>query len=442
LRIKLPTAELLESIHPLSESPSDWDGLLDCVGEAQIALIGEASHGTQEFYRYRAMLTKRLIVEKGFTAVAVEADWPDAHRVHRYVTGRSRDVTGLEALGDFTRFPLWMWRNTEVLGFVAWLHAHNAGLHHDQPPVGFYGLDLYSIHASIHAVLAFLETTDPAAAKRARERYSCFDHFGRESDESFAAVNLGLSAGCEEEAISQLVELRRLSARPPADHDLSPDEIFFAEQNARLIKNAERYYRAMFHAVSSWNVRDRHMAETLEILISYLSRHSERPKIVVWEHNSHLGDARATQMGDAGEVNVGQLVRERHGSDARLIGFTSYTGTVTAASDWNGQTEHKSVRPALPDSYEALFHQCGVPSFFLTWDHARAADVLRERRLERAIGVVYRPESERLSHYFYASLPQQFDAVIHLDRTTALTPLDRPADWVGADAPETYPSGF
>jgi erythromycin esterase-like protein len=442
LRIKSPTAELLESIHPLSESPSDWDGLLDCVGEAQIALIGEASHGTQEFYRYRAMLTKRLIVEKGFTAVAVEADWPDAHRVHRYVTGRSRDVTGLEALGDFTRFPLWMWRNTEVLGFVAWLHAHNAGLHRDQPPVGFYGLDLYSLHASIHAVLAFLETTDPAAAKRARERYSCFDHFGRESDESFAAVNLGLSAGCEEEAISQLVELRRLSARPPADHDLSPDEIFFAEQNARLIKNAERYYRAMFHAVSSWNVRDRHMAETLEILISYLSRHSERPKIVVWEHNSHLGDARATQMGDAGEVNVGQLVRERHGSDARLIGFTSYTGTVTAASDWNGQTEHKSVRPALPDSYEALFHQCGVPSFFLTWEHARAADVLRERRLERAIGVVYRPESERLSHYFYASLPQQFDAVIHLDRTTALTPLDRPAGWVGADAPETYPSGF
>jgi erythromycin esterase-like protein len=209
-----------------------------------------------------------------------------------------------------------------------------------------------------------------------------------------------------------------------------------------LIKNAERYYRAMFHAVSSWNVRDRHMAETLEVLIAYLSRHSERPKIVVWEHNSHLGDARATQMGDAGEVNVGQLVRERHGSDAKLIGFTTYAGTVTAASDWNGETERKAVRPALPDSYEALFHELGVPSFFLTWEHDRAAAFLRERRLERAIGVVYRPESERVSHYFYASLPQQFDAVIHLDRTTALTPLDRPAGWVGADAPETYPSGF
>ncbi|HET6676059.1 MAG TPA: erythromycin esterase family protein [Nitrospiraceae bacterium] len=434
---------LLETIHPLSESPADLDGLLDCIGQARIALIGEASHGTQEFYRYRAMLTKRLIVEKGFTAVAVEADWPDAHRVHRYVTGQSRDVTGLDALADFTRFPLWMWRNTEVLGFVAWLHAHNAGLHRDQPRVGFYGLDLYSLHASIHAVLTFLETADPQGAKRARERYSCFDHFGRGSEAGFDAIGLGLSAGCEEEAISQLIELRRLGARPSAhDQDFSPDEIFFAEQNARLIKNAERYYRNMFHAVSSWNLRDHHMAETLEALIAHLTKQSEQPKIVVWEHNSHLGDARATQMGHAGEVNVGQLVRERHGSDARLIGFTTYTGTVTAASDWNGEMERKSVRPALRDSYESLFHEVGVPSFFLSWDDNRAADCLRERRLERAIGVVYRPESERISHYFYANLPEQFDAVIHLDRTTAVTPLDRPSGWVDADAPETYPSGL
>ncbi|WP_447598144.1 erythromycin esterase family protein [Nitrospira sp. Nam80] len=436
-------AEVLESLHPLSESPADLDGLLDCIGQARIALIGEASHGTQEFYRYRAMLTKRLITEKGFTAVAVEADWPDAHRVHRYVTGQSRDVTGLDAMRDFTRFPLWMWRNTEVLGFVGWLHAHNAALPRDQAPVGFYGLDLYSLHASIQAVLSFLDMADPAAAKRARERYSCFDHFGRESDDGSAAVGLGLSAGCEEEAVSQLVELRRLAARSPAaDHAPAREEIFFAEQNARLIKNAEQYYRTMFHAVSSWNVRDRHMAETLESLLPYLSRQHQQPKIVVWEHNSHLGDARATQMGDAGEVNVGQLVRERHGSDARLIGFTTYTGTVTAASDWNGETERKSVRPALPDSYEALFHESGVPSFFLTWDNDRTADILRDRRLERAIGVVYRPESERISHYFYASLPEQFDAVIHLDRTTAVTPLDRPAGWIGADVPETYPSGL
>jgi erythromycin esterase-like protein len=441
--MKPQAAELLESLHPLSESPADLDGLLDCIGQARIALIGEASHGTQEFYRYRAMLTKRLIVEKGFIAVAVEADWPDAYRVHRYVTGQSRDVTGLDALSDFTRFPLWMWRNTEVLGFVAWLHAHNAALPRDQAPVGFYGLDLYSLHASIQAVLSFLETTDPAAAQRARERYSCFDHFGRESDDPSAAIGLGLSAGCEEEAVSQLVELRRLAARSPTSHHApSGEEIFYAEQNARLIKNAEHYYRTMFHAVSSWNVRDRHMTETLESLLSYLSRQHEHPKIVVWEHNSHLGDARATQMGDAGEVNVGQLVRERHGSDARLIGFTTYTGTVTAASDWTGETERKSVRPALPDSYEALFHESGVPSFFLTWNNDRTADILRDRRLERAIGVVYRPESERISHYFYASLPAQFDAVIHLDRTTALTPLDRPAGWIGADAPETYPSGL
>lgn len=434
---------LRESVHPVGEFETDWDPLLDYLGEGRFVLLGEASHGTHEFYRRRATLTKRLILEKGFTAVAVEADWPDAYRVHRYVTGRSLDVTALETLSDFTRFPLWMWRNMEVMGFVAWLHGHNTSLRQNVPKVGFYGLDLYSLHTSINAVLTFLEATDQEAARRARERYSCFEHFGRTPGSGIEAAGFGLTAGCEEEAISQLVELRKLAAQGFHVHqEFSPDDMFFAEQNARLVKNAEEYYRTLFHDTSSWNVRDRHMMETLDALIVHLSRDGKPPKIVVWEHNSHLGDARATQMGESGEINVGQLARERYGTETRLVGFTTYSGTVTAASDWNGDTALKTVRPALDDSYEYLFHHIAIPSFVLTWDDARAKALLEERRLERAIGVVYRPETERMSHYFYASLPKQFDAVIHFDETNAVSPLDRPAGWVGAEVPETYPSGL
>jgi erythromycin esterase-like protein len=423
---------------------TDYDPLMDLIGDACVVLLGEASHGTQEFYRERAQITRRLIHEKGFTAVAVEADWPDAYRVNRYVQGRSRDTDGRQALSDFQRFPIWMWRNREVLHFIEWLKASNDHLPVGTAKVGFYGLDLYSLHASIGAVLRYLENVDPEASRRARARYGCFDHFGEDTQSYGYAAGFGMTKSCEDAVVSQLRDLqRRAEEYLRRDGFVAEDEFFFAEQNARLVKNAERYYRSMFQdRVSSWNVRDQHMAETLNALVAHLSKHKTQAKIVVWEHNSHLGDARATEMGQAGELNVGQLVRERYGREAILIGFTTYRGTVTAASEWDGPTERKVVRPALADSYEALFHEVGVPRFLVTWNDPHVAAELRDRRLERAIGVIYLPATERLSHYFSASLPAQFDAVLHFDETQAVEPLDRPSGWIASDAPETFPTGL
>lgn len=437
------TEQLSEAVHPLRGVQADYDPLMDLVGDARLVLLGEASHGTLEFYRERARLTRRLIQEKGFTAVAVEADWPDAYRVNRYVQGRSRDADGRQALSDFQRFPLWMWRNTEVLDFIGWLRTYNDALAAGTK-VGFYGLDLYSLHASIGAVLRYLDGVDSDAARRARARYGCFDHFGEETWSYGYAASFGMTKTCEDEVIAQLRDLhRRAEDYLRRDGFVAEDEFFFAEQNARLVTSAERYYRSMFHGrVSSWNLRDQHMAETINALMAHLSKRQIRPKLVVWEHNSHLGDARAAQMGVAGELNVGQLVRERYDREAILVGFSTYCGTVTAASEWDGPTERKAVRPALPESYEAIFHELGIPRFLLTWNHARVTEELRERRLERAIGVIYLPETERTSHYFYASLPDQFDAILHCDETQAVEPLDRPRGWVASDAPDTFPTGL
>jgi erythromycin esterase-like protein len=435
-----------EAAHPLTGASSDYDPLIRLIDDARFVLLGEASHGTHEFYRERAQITKRLIQEKGFTAVAVEADWPDAYRVNRYVRGRGDDREAVDALGGFKRFPTWMWRNADVLDFVGWLRAHNDALPQNATKVGFYGLDLYSLHASIESVLGYLDKVDPEAAKRARYRYSCFDHFGEDTQSYGYATGFGLTESCESEVVGQLVELRRRAAEYASrDGRVAEDEFFFAEQNARLVKNAEEYYRSMFRGrVSSWNLRDQHMAETLDALQAHLERQGgSAAKVVVWEHNSHLGDARATQMGEAGEWNVGQLVREHHGSEAVLVGFSTYTGTVTAATDWDAPAERKSVRPALPESYETLFHEVGIPRFLLPLrDESRASAGLREARLERAIGVIYRPETERQSHYFYARLPDQFDAVLHFDETRAVEPLERTAPWESGEPPETYPSGM
>jgi erythromycin esterase-like protein len=319
---------------PLTGGEGDWDALLELVGDAPIVLLGEASHGTHEFYRARAEITRRLIREKGFTAVAVEADWPDAYRVNRYVRGAGCDTTPEKALGGFKRFPQWMWRNDDVVELVAWLQAHNDGLAADAPRAGFYGIDLYSMFASIQAVIQYLEGVDPEAARRARQRYGCFHRAGGEDPQAYGyAAELGITQACEDEAVRQLQELREQAGRVDADGGgVAEDEHFYAEQNARLVKNAEEYYRSMFAArVSSWNLRDCHMADTLDALLRHFSRTGIAPRVVVWAHNSHLGDASATQMGEEGEWNVGQLARERHGDHARLIGFSTYTGTVTAA---------------------------------------------------------------------------------------------------------------
>src|SRR6266704_1010363 len=430
-----------ELAQPLSGAPNDYDALLEVINNARIVLLGEASHGTHEFYFERAQITKRLIAEKNFTVLAIEADWPDASRVHRYVRGSSNDANPSEALAGFRRFPTWMWRNTVVVEFVEWLRQFNKDVDSKRAPAGLYGMDLYSLHGSIDAVLNYLEKVDPEAAKRARLRYSCFDHFSREPQEYGYAATVGAAESCEDAVVEQLIELRR-KAREflSRDGEVAAEELFFAEQNARLVKNAEQYYRSMFRGrASSWNLRDRHMVETIEALVAHLNG-SRQPKAIVWAHNSHLGDARATEMSERGELNVGQLIRERFGKEAVLIGFTTHHGSVTAASDWGADAERKNVRPALRGSYEEFFHEIGLARFWINFrERGDNIDILRTSRLERAIGVIYRPETERFSHYFQARLPEQFDAIIHIDETRAVEPLERTSIWDKGELPETYP---
>jgi erythromycin esterase-like protein len=430
-----------EIAQPLTGSTNDYDALLELVGDARFVLLGEASHGTHEFYSERAAITKRLIAEKGFTVIAIEADWPDAYRVNRYTRGVSQDRSANEALSGFRRFPTWMWRNTVVVEFVEWLRRFNQHVDPKKAPAGFFGMDLYSLHSSIDAVLNYLERVDPDAAKRARHRYSCFDHLNRDPQEYGYAATVGAIESCEDEVVEQLVELRSQAAEfLSRDGEVAAEELFFAEQNARLVKNAEQYYRSMFRGrASSWNLRDRHMVETIEALVAHLNG-SRHPKAIVWAHNSHLGDARATEMSQHGELNVGQLVCERFQEEAILIGFSTHHGSVTAASDWGEAAERKNVRPALHGSYEELFHQTGLSRFWI--DLRNAGDkvgVLHGPRLERAIGVIYRPETERLSHYFHARLAKQFDAIIHIDETRAVEPLERTSIWDEGELPETYP---
>jgi len=427
---------------PLSGGARDYDGLLDLVGDARFVLLGEATHGTHEFYAERARITHRLVEEKGFHAVAVEADWPDAYRVNRYVRGQGEDGDADAALAGFRRFPNWMWRNTDVAAFVDWLRTHNDAAA-DGRKVGFYGLDLYSMFTSIGEVLRYLAGVDPQAAAQARTRYACFDHYYEDSQHYGYTASLDLSASCEQGVIAQLHQLQQRAADYMAK-DGSEDAFFHARQNARLVKNAEEYYRTMFRGrVSSWNLRDSHMAETLDALARHLARDGEPAKIVVWEHNSHIGDARATEVGEQGEWNVGELARKAYDGQTRLIGFSTYDGHVTAASEWDGPAERKAVRPALPGSYEALLHEVGIPRFLLPLrDAGPARDVMDEGRLERAIGVIYQPRTERQSHYFWARMTRQFDALIHIDRTTAVQPLDAGGGAHGDEPPETYPSGI
>jgi len=430
---------------PLAGSPNDYDSLLDLVGDARFVLLGEASHGTHEFYRERALITKRLIYQRGFNAVAVEADWPDAYRINRFVHGASDDLDSVDALSGFKRFPQWMWRNADVLDFVGWLREHNDGQAFDNRKCGFYGLDLYSLHASIEGVLAYLSKVDPEAEKRAREHYGCFEHFGPEIQAYGYAAGFGLAPTCEDAVVQELVALRRKAMEYlRRDGQVAADAYFCAEQNARVVRNAEEYYRKMFRReVSSWNLRDTHMMESLVSLADHLGQGGTPAKIIVWAHNSHLGDARATQMGERGELNLGQLVRQRFGKEAVLIGFTTYEGTVTAASDWDAPAERKSVRPGHPESYEALFHEVDLPRFFLNLrDDVELAARLRAEKLERAIGVIYRPETELASHYFHARLPDQFDAVLHFDHTRAVEPLERSVEWQAGEVEEAFPSGL
>ncbi|WP_108660144.1 erythromycin esterase family protein [Acuticoccus kandeliae] len=439
-------AEISGQAIPLDRSGAAMDRLVAMAADASYVLIGEATHGTHEFYAIRAELTKRLIVEHGFAAVAAEADWPDSYRVNRYVRGEPSITSADSALAAFERFPRWMWRNTVVRDFVEWLRTHNEAIDTPAERIGFYGLDLYSLEASIEAVVAYLDKVDPAAATLARAHYGCFDHhFARNPQQYGYATMLGLTPGCEREVLDQLAVLRRKRFDYLTRDGFAAGEDFYcAEQNAAVVRNAEHYYRTMFEGrVSSWNLRDRHMADTLFGLADHL--HIQRgttPKIVVWAHNSHVGDARATEMGQRGEWNIGSLVREAHGRNACLIGFTTHHGTVRAASAWDGPGEVKTVRPGMSGSYEGLFHAVGIPQFLLVLrDNPVMHRHLELSRLQRAIGVLYLPETERQSHYVFAQLPDQFDAVIHVDVTRALEALPPIPQQPQMGVLETYPTG-
>ena len=449
IRIQETPAEMLGRLAvdaPAGLPPRE--ALEEIIGDARIVLIGESSHGTHEFYQARVEITKWLVEEKGFCAVAAEADWPDAYRVNRYVRGLGRDGSADEALSGFERFPAWMWRNVVVRDFVDWLHAHNGRRRESgERQTGFYGLDLYSLHRSMQEVIGYLENVDPVAAARARERYACFDHTSADDGQAYGfAAAFGAGLSCERQVIDQLVEMQRNAVEyARCDGLLAEDEQFYAQQNAQTVRNAEVYYRAMFGGrVTSWNLRDQHMAQTLQALLGHLDRQGDAPaRIVVWAHNSHVGDARATEVGADGQLTLGQLARERYGEDSRLIGFTTYSGTVTAASEWGGMAERKIVRPALNGSVEELLHETGRPDFLVSAMISReASEPLDVVRLGRAIGVIYLPATERQSHYYHVRPGEQFDAIIHIDKTRALEPLEVTSQWVAGETPETYPTGL
>lgn len=431
--------QILETIrqNAVSFDEHSYAHILQEIGDAQIVLLGEATHGTHEFYKARAEITQRLIEQKNFTAVTIEGDWPDAYQINRYVqTDEFRSIQ--EALSSFDRFPTWMWQNVVVAHFAEWLKYFNR---EKKQKVNFYGLDLYSLYRSIDAVIIALERVDKNLAQQAREFYACFEQFRHDPQQYGYSIFAHLSHTCEDVAFVALRNLEQKELQIVKEKRLPSEEVFSLVQNARVVKNAEEYYRSLFiNEVSNWNLRDSHMMQTLqEIIQQQEQRGIKQPKIIVWAHNSHLGDARATDMGAHDEFNLGQLVKETFGTKAYSLGFTTYNGTVSAASDWHMPVERKTVRSALPQSYEDLFHQSAIPQFFLS---LRDHDVVPHTMLERAIGVVYHPQTERQSHYFHAKLAHQFDGVIHIDTTTALEPLEKTSMWIEGEVPEAYPSGL
>jgi protein-L-isoaspartate(D-aspartate) O-methyltransferase len=411
----------------------DLNPLLRRIGDARVVLLGEATHGTAEFYRMRARISRELIERKGFSFIAIEGDWPDAARIDHYVRHAATPPSEWTA---FARFPVWMWRNRQVREFVDWLHGYNADAEEGRK-VAFHGLDLYSLFNSIRSVLDYLDDIDPGAARVARQRYGCLTPWQADPATYGHAALTGSYQSCESEVVSMLTDLMH-KRRTYAEHDGA--RFLDAVQNARLVANAERYYRIMYYGSrASWNLRDSHMFETLKTLLGF---HGPESRAIVWAHNSHVGDSDATEMASRGEYNIGRLCRQEFGNAAYSIGFGTNTGTVAAATEWDGPMEIKAVRPALPDSYERLCHEAGVGQFLLSLRSpmpAALAAGLGRPRLERAIGVIYRPETELQSHYFQARLPRQFDEYVWFDQTAAVTPLDT-KELEGL--PDTYPFGL
>jgi len=455
--------------HAVSETSvaQNYSALLDAVGDAEIVMIGEASHGTHDFYHQRAEITKQLILKKNFTFIAIEGDWPDAYRVNRYVQhGKRKDNTAAEALGDFKRFPLWMWRNRVIMDFVEWLRGHNDQFNDAHKKVAFYGMDLYSFYSSMDAVIEYLEKVSPEDAKVARRRYSNFDRFQGEPHAYGQAAGFGLSGAYEKEVLSTLLDLKKKEEDylKGVGGLIDGDELFYTQQNAELVKNAEEYYRKMYQADErTWNLRDKHMVDCVTSLFNYHKKKfkgERQEKVVIWAHNSHLGDARQTDASLRGEWNVGQLMRERFGLTKTFnIGFSTYTGTVTAAKSWDKPAQCMKVRNGLTESYEHVLHSATenweYKDYYMLFRsntpnvkvNPELVDALLPPRYERYIGVIYRPDTEKASHYCKSSLPKEYDSVIFLDQTRAVEPIDPTKPWEDQHKllvetpvdPDTYP---
>jgi erythromycin esterase len=411
----------------------DLDPIMDLIGDSRLVLLGEASHGTSEYYLWRARLTQRLIQEKGFTLIAVEGDWPDCYQVNRYIKGYPEAATnGIEALQVFRRWPTWMWANWEIAALVEWLRRHNGQANRK---TGFYGLDVYSLWESMESIVAYLEKTDPEAARVARQAYLCFEPFG-ESEQAYAWNTRMVAEDCEDEVIDLLLEMQRRAVR----YDSDPEAAFNAEQNAHVMVNAERYYRAMVRSdMNSWNVRDIHMADTLGRLLDF---HGPDAKAVVWAHNTHIGDARATDMVRAGMVNLGQLARERHSDlGVVLVGFGTHRGSVIAGREWGAPLERMEVPEARLTSWEALLHDTLETDHLLLLHQVEKDVNFLKSRGHRAIGVVYDPDYESRSNYVPTVLPLRYDSLIYLDETRALYPMNIEEE-PGKQPPETYPWGM
>ena len=413
-------AALAGEAKPIAGQAADYDPLVEAIGGARFVLLGEATHGTHEFYRERARITERLVRGQGFRALVIEGDWPDTGRVNRYVRGLGEDRTAEEALADFQDFPRWMWRNAEFRDFVEALRAYNGSL----PParrVGVYGMDVYNLFGAADAVLAYLSAVDPPAAARARARYRCFAPYRPEA-ERYGVATLAPAKSCATAAAAVLAEIR---ARPRPADPVAAEALFSALRSAASVVGAEEYHRANYAGTNSWNVRDRRMAATVGEIADHVGALAGEPgRVVVWAHNSHVGDARATDARERGELNLGQLMRERFGKAAYLLGFTTYAGEVVAADEWGEPGHLRALRPALDESYAGLFHAAGLGNaLLLLREGSAAARALDAPRLDRAVGVLYLPATERQSHYYETRLSRQFDAVVHLDRTRAVRPL-------------------
>lgn len=424
--------------HPLSKGDlSGYDPLLRSIGDARIVLIGEASHGTHEFYRERALITTRLIREMGFSFVAIEGDWPEAQQVNSYVQGEGNSAR--DVMDVFSVYPTWMWGNGDALHFIEWLRRYNDSLSRNARKVGFYGLDLYSLYGAMETVITYLDSVDPEAGKAARERYACFDPYGGSKDMYAYGAGMGIMQSCEDEAVRMVQDLleKRAQLEPK-----SPDDTYFdAIMSAEVARDGERYYRSMYRSDQlSWNLRDTHMMDTLDRLLEHLGPES---KAVVWEHNTHIGDFRATA--DASDmVNVGQLTRERYPGQSVAVGFGTYEGSVTASRGWGDRPEHMHVRRAQSGSYDNLMHAARMDRLLVLTQALREkgeADPISEWRGQRAIGVVYHPEFEA-GNYVPTNLAERYDAYIHIDRTRAVKPLAIEPTWTPVTLDQTYPTGY